>query len=283
MPFGFGAMAGLGLGLFGGGLALNQAAKQNTLNREVFEYQQHVDSHAVRMRAADMKAAGISKNLAAGNPVSTGVTGAPRVGDPSAAMQNMLNAKLMTAQVGKTQAETQLTRQTARKALSERIYTDTLTELTKERDRYTGLQADAQDITNRFLTDLKQAQNDLTRYQADAAKHKVNYELYAAVKAELETTLTEIGIRGATADAALKELTILIQQHDFEIYRRRGVTTKARGGNIVDTVVDQGEAAINAVKEVLEREGAKAAEWLKNLGSQGPRQGAGGPNNPQRR
>lgn len=250
----FGMLAGGMAGLMLGGLSLNNAARQNKIAEDTLEFNKRLATHGHQMAARDLEAAGISKNLAAGNPAQAGNVGAPQLRDPAEAMMKGLEAKMGLAQVGKTIAETQLAKEAARKTKAERIYVGKQSELAGARKDLTEAEAFEQHVKNGYAKALNAA-------QTQEAINKATASQYYTVKGRLETELQDLGLEGKELDNALTALTILIEDWEHQKHRDAGLPadTDTRVKTLLMLIQEYAEdaakagARINKAEDLLDQ------------------------------
>lgn len=264
------AGAALGLGYSGYQSYLqNQTDQKNyKLQKEQFEYQKSLqqtmfqrEDNATQRRAADLQAAGLSKTLAAGNAAQAGPvvkTDVPQMASKGRemAMQTgqqsfalALDIARSRADISKTMADTEVSRQTARKVgLDADLAADTYHE--KE------LQAVA--LTNNMSLDALNKKLD-----SQIAEFKIQMQDIEKEKARLAVDAARLGMDQKRLDIAAKQVAIDNAKYNREWYETQGLPIQSSiTGNLQNASVVSKffENLINGRKGITPEEVQKRSE-----------------------
>lgn len=224
------AGAALGLGYSGYQSYLqNKTDKKNyKLQKEQFEYQKSLqermfqrEDNATQRRAADLQAAGLSKTLAAGSAAQAGPvvkTDVPQMASKGRemAMQTgqqtfalALDIARARADISKTMADTEVSRQTARKVGLDADY---------QKDTYTERVLAGNLLLDDKQADIANKKVDLVLKQLDIPIQQIN-----KIKAELAVEAARLGLDQKQLDIAAKKIAIDNVKYNRQWYEEQGL------------------------------------------------------------
>lgn len=241
------AGAALGLGYTGYQSYLqNQTDKKNyELQKKQFEYQKGLqermferEDNAAQRRAADLQAAGLSKTLAAGSAAQAGPvvkTDVPQMASKGREMAMQTGQQTMAlaldiararADITKTMADTEVSRQTARKV---------------------GLDADYQSDTyqervlaGNLVLDEKQADIANKRLDVIISQNRIQLQEIDKIKSQLAVDAARLGLDQKQLDIAAKQIAIDNLKYNRQWYEKAGLPVQGstssalQGAAVVD-------------------------------------------------
>lgn len=241
------AGAALGLGYTGYQSYLqNQTDKKNyKLQKEQFEYQKGLqermferEDNAAQRRAADLQAAGLSKTLAAGNAAQAGPvvkTDVPQMASKGREMAMQTGQQTMAlaldiararADISKTMADTEVSRQTARKVGLDSDYAEqTLT------DRV---------VQQVVMTDQKKLDYQSAELDKVISQNRIQLQEIEKVKASLAIDAAKLGMDQKQLDIAAKIIAIDNLKYNRAWYEKAGLPVQGSTASLV-----QGSAVVD--------------------------------------